>query len=184
MNTRFIESIKTLKKWISKNEVIVKNKRWINGKEIVEIENIKFITQTLSSEEIEVIKAFTNHLLPNTYYHFLTEIGSGQCFVGEYFSSFELYNFAELKENNQLFQQEIKDYEKPVNEQFMIIGIHCSMGDWMGFCTSKTDEKNFDVYCHEYPIDEYIEISNELNSWRSFEEWIIRVVETKGKETL
>lgn len=58
------------------------------------------------------------------------------------------------------------------------------MGDWMGFCTTRNDQRNYDVFCHEYPIDEYAETSDELNSWRTFEEWMMKAIETKGQETL
>lgn len=181
MNNNFKEAIKTLQNWIESNEVILETKKWKDREEILELEHLKFSVQTLAFEEVEAIKAFTNNLLPDSYYHFLKEIGSGEFFVGEYSTSFELYSLAQLQEYNTLFQQEI---EEPIEDEFMIIGSHLSMGDWMGFCTSKTDEKNFDVYCHEYPIEEYVETSDELNSWRTFEEWIIKAVQTKGRESL
>lgn len=67
---------------------------------------------------------------------------------------------------------------------YRLIGHHCAMGDWMGFCLSKSDELNFDVYCHEYPIGEYALTSDELSSWRIFENYIIKVVESKGLKSL
>lgn len=182
MKTEFINALQILKEWISKNEAILETSQWKDGQPIVESEILKFAIQTLSSEEVEEIKSFTHHLLPESYYHFLAEIGSGQFLIGEYLPCFELYNLAELKEYNARVQQEIEDAE--VTDHFIMIGSHCSMGDWMGFCTTRKDEKNFDVFCHEYLIDEYAEISDELNSWRTFEEWVIKAVETKGKETL
>ncbi|WP_282628423.1 SMI1/KNR4 family protein [Empedobacter sedimenti] len=181
MHDNYKNAIKTLQNWIKANEVILETKKWKEGQEILEIEHLKFSVQTLASEEIEAIKNFTKHSLPDSYYYFLKEIGTGSFFFSEYIGGFELYNLAQLQEYNELFQQEI---EEPIDDEFMIIGSHISLGDWMGFCTSKTDEKNFDVYCHEYPIDEYAETSDELNSWRTFEEWIVKVVETKGRESL
>ncbi|WP_160139064.1 SMI1/KNR4 family protein [Chryseobacterium sp. c4a] len=182
MKTELINALQILKEWISKNEAILETSQWKDGQQIVESELLKFTIQTLSREEIEEIKAFTQYLLPESYYHFLSEIGSGQFLIGEYLPCFELYNLAELKEYNAHVQQEIEDAE--INDQFIMIGLHCSMGDWMGFCTTRKDERNYDVFCHEYPIDEYTEVSDELNSWRTFEEWVIKAVETKGKETL
>lgn len=182
MKIEFINALRQLKEWISKNEAIIETLQWKDGEQIVESEVLKFNIQPILSKEIEEIKAFTQHLLPESYYYFLAEIGSGQFLIGEYLPCFELYNLGELKEYNTHVQQEIEDAE--INDHFIMIGSHCSMGDWMGFCTTKNDEKNYDVFCHEYPIDEYAEVSDELNSWRTFEEWVIKAVETKGKETL
>lgn len=184
MKTEFINALHQLKEWILENEAVIETLQWKSGEQIVESEILKFNIQPLSNEEVEEIKAFTQHLLPESYYHFLAEIGSGQFLIGEFSPCFQIYNLAELQEYNALVKQEIEDAEEQVNDQFIMIGSHCSMGDWMGFCTTRNDEKNYDVFCHEYPISEYSEISDELNSWRSFEEWVIKAVETKGQETL
>ncbi|UHO38359.1 SMI1/KNR4 family protein [Chryseobacterium capnotolerans] len=182
MKTEFINALHTLKEWISKNEVIFETLQWKDSQQIVESEILKFIVQPISNAEIDEIKAFTQYLLPDSYYHFLAEIGSGQFLIGEYLPCFEIYNLKQLQEYNAHVQQEIEAAE--INDHFIMIGSHCSMGDWMGFCTTRKDERNYDVFCHEYPIDEYTEVSDELNSWRTFEEWVIKAVETKGKETL
>lgn len=182
MTAEFINALSILKEWVSKNEVILETKKWTNGEEMIESESLKFNVQSISGKELEEIKSYTQYLLPESYYHFLSEIGSGQFFIGEYFPCFEMYGLADLKENNALVQKEIKDGE--INDNFIMIGMHCSMGDWVGFCTTKNDKKNYDVFCHEYPIDEYVEISDELKSWRTFEEWFIKAIETKGEETL
>lgn len=184
MTTQLTTAIELLKSWVSKNEVHRERKYWKDGQEITEIEHLQFKVQAISPEQIEAIKTFTNHSLPDLYYHFLSEIGTGQFFIGEYLPSFEIYDLKELQEYNLLFQQEIEECDELVNDQFILIGVDAAMSDWMGFCTSKSDKKNFDVFCHEYPIDEYVETSDELNSWRTFEEWIIKAVETKGQETL
>lgn len=182
MKKEFINALQIVKEWISENEVILETSQWKDSQPIVESEVLKCTVQPLSNEEVEEIKAFTQHLLPESYYHFLAEVGRGQFLIGEYLPCFEIYNLAELKEYNAHIQQEIENTE--VNDRFIMIGSHCSMGDWMGFCTTRKDERNYDVFCHEYPIDEYAEISDELNSWRSFEEWVIKAIETKGQETL
>lgn len=184
MKTEFIKALHQLKEWISKNEVAIKTPVWKDGDQIIESERLKFNTQPVSNTEVQEIKAFTEHLLPESYYHFLTEIGSGQFFIGDYLPCFEIYSLAQLQEYNALVQKENEDAEEEIRYHFIMIGSHCSMGDWMGFCTNRNDEKNYDVFCHEYPIDEYVEISDELKSWRTFEEWVIKAVETKGKETL
>ena len=184
MCDQFHISLNQLNKWISEKEVILETKKWKVGLEITETEEFSFKVQKISYDELEAIKIYTNHSLPDSYYYFLQEIGSGSLFFNEYLGGFDIYNFEQLKEYNIFFQQEIEDCEEEVKDQFIIIGSRLSMGDWMGFCTTKKEEKNFDVYCHEYPIDDYVATSDELNSWHTFEEWMIKAIETKGSETL
>ncbi|MBP2617255.1 SMI1/KNR4 family protein [Chryseobacterium jejuense] len=183
MKTEFINALHIVKEWGSQQEVILETSQWKDGQQIIESESLKFNIQPISHIEVEEIKAFTQHLLPESYYHFLAEIGSGQFLIGKYLPCFEIYNLTQLQEHNAHVQQEIEEAEE-INDHFIMIGSHCSMGDWMGFCTTRNDKRNYDVYCHEYPIGEYVETSDELNSWRTFEEWVIKAVETKGKETL
>ncbi|MFD2555168.1 SMI1/KNR4 family protein [Sphingobacterium tabacisoli] len=184
MTAELFNSLEILKEWIIKNEVSLSTSKWANGLEIIETEQLRFNIHPLSEEELIAIKVLTNNLLPPAYYHFLAEIGSGQFFINDYFPGFEIYNLAELKEYNQLIQQEIKEAGETIIDDYLMIGTHCSMGDWMGFCTTRKKEKNYDVFCHEYPIEEYATTSDELKSWRTFEEWIIKAIQTKGTETL
>ncbi|KUF40900.1 SMI1/KNR4 family protein [Myroides marinus] len=184
MTREFINSLQILKEWIIKNEAILNRTKWINGQEITETEYLRFNTQPISKEELTAIKELTHNLLPPTYYLFLEEVGCGQFFISEYLPSFEIYNLVELQENIQAIEDEILEADEVITDQFIMIGTHCSMGDWMGFCTTRKEENNYDVFCHEYPLEEYIETSDELKSWRTFEEWIIKAVETKGSKTL
>lgn len=184
MTTEFINALQILKEWISKDGVILETSQWEDGQEITESEVLKFNVEPVSDKELEEIKAVTQHTLPESYYHFLAEIGSGQFFTADYIPGFKFYNLAELEENRVYIQQEMEDAEEGINDNFIMVGLHCSMGDWMGFCTTRKDEKNYDVFCHEYPVDEYAETSDELNSWRTFEEWMINAIGTKGRETL
>ncbi|WP_276378803.1 SMI1/KNR4 family protein [Flavobacterium sp. H4147] len=180
MRTEYINAVNEFKNWIHKNEVMVENTFY--GEEKAEIKT--FQIQNISVEELQDIKKLTNNNLEDSYYYFLQEIGSGHFFIGEYFAKFELYNLEQLKEYNALVQKEIEEEDEVTEENYFMIGSHLSMGDWIGFCTTKQDTNNFDIYCHEYPIYEYAETSDELKSWRSFEDWIIKIVKTKGEESL
>lgn len=180
MKSEYLNTVNELKNWILKNEVIIEKSYF--GKEEKEIATFKI--QRISIDDLEKIKRLTDYGLPGSYYYFLEEIGVGDFFINEYSSKFELYNVAQLKEYNSLLQREIVEEDETTVENYFMIGRHLSMGDWMGFCTSKADTANFDVYCHEYPIYDYAAISDELKSWRSFEDWIINVVKTKGEESL
>jgi hypothetical protein len=180
MNAEYLHALDELKNWILNNKTIIETTSF--GKN--ETEEVTFNIQSVSIQDIEIIKELTNNCLPDSYYYFLQEIGVGAFFIGEYSSKFELYNIIQLKEYNALIQQEIEGEDEITKESYFMIGSHRSMGDWMGFCTSKSDLANFDVYCHEYPIYDYAAISDELKSWRSFEDWIINVVKTKGEDSL
>ncbi|MGN7809176.1 MULTISPECIES: SMI1/KNR4 family protein [Flavobacterium] len=180
MKTEYFNAVNELKNWILNNKVIIEDTSYRNEK--ADIKTFKI--QNISTEELQDIKSLTNNNLEDSYYYFLQEIGTGQFFIGEYFAKFELYNLEQLKNYNALVQQEIEGEDEASEDNYFMIGSHLSMGDWIGFCTTKQDTNNFDVYCHEYPIYEYAETSNELKSWRSFEDWIIKVVKTKGEESL
>jgi hypothetical protein len=70
------------------------------------------------------------------------------------------------------------------SERFCFVGEHRLMGDFMGFAINRPGPKNFDVFCHDYPLEKYAAVSDEIKSWRSFEEWIIHVVQSRGEHTL
>ncbi len=180
MNAEYLHALDELKNWILNNKTIIETTSF--GKK--KTEEVTFNIQSVSTQDIEIVKKLTNNCLPNSYYYFLQEIGVGDFFIGKYSSKFELYNMIQLKEYNALIQEEIEGEDEITKESYFMIGSHRSMGDWMGFCTSKSDLANFDVYCHEYPIYDYAAISDELKSWRSFEDWIINVVKTKGEDSL
>jgi len=69
-------------------------------------------------------------------------------------------------------------------DRFCFVGEHRLMGDYVGFLLSRPGPKNFDVFCHEYPLEEYVAVSDEIKSWRTFEGWLINAVETRGEETI
>ncbi|MEG0927505.1 hypothetical protein [Chryseobacterium sp.] len=137
MTTEFINALDILKKWVSQKEAILDTSHWKNGQEVVESESLKFNVQPVSYSELEEIKAFTRYLLPESYYHFLAEIGSGKFFIGEYLPSFEICNLAELKEYNILVQQEIEAVEEEVTDEFIMMGSNCSMGTGWDFARQK-----------------------------------------------
>jgi hypothetical protein len=71
-----------------------------------------------------------------------------------------------------------------MTDRFCFVGEHRSMGDLMGFLVSRAGPRNFDVFCHEYPLEEYVAVSDELKSWRTFDDWLIRAVMTLGEESI
>lgn len=184
MTKELIAAIKTLKSWVGQNETILEQKKYQDGREEHLSVGLQFNIQAITKAELEAIKHFTKNLLPESYYYFLSEIGAGQFFINEGFPCFEIYTLAELQASQCFIQQEIDTAEEVVLDEFMMIGSHCAMGDWMGFCTSNKAIHNFDVFCHEYPIESYVEVSDELISWRTFDEWLITAIETKGQKTL
>lgn len=72
----------------------------------------------------------------------------------------------------------------PEVERFCFVGKHRMMGDMMGFCSDRTSPRNFDIYCHDYPFEEDVAISNEIESWREFEPYITGVVSRFGEDSL
>lgn len=58
----------------------METKKWKDGLELTETEVLTFKVEEISNVELEAIKSYTNHLLPESYYHFLQEIGAGSFF--------------------------------------------------------------------------------------------------------
>jgi SMI1 / KNR4 family (SUKH-1) len=175
MKDEFIESLKQLKKWCAN-----KNTNEIKS------EILNFDISQISDEDINKIKTYTEQKLPESYYSFLKEIGIGRLFYDTTYrgGGIEIFDLDALIENNKIILSEIESENEPTKEQFIMIGIHHAMGDWFGFDVSKVGISNFDVFCHEYPIYEYGETSDELKSWRSFEDWVINLVASKGENSL
>jgi hypothetical protein len=73
---------------------------------------------------------------------------------------------------------------QPYVERFCFVGEHRCMGDMMGFCIDHAGPHNFDIFCHEYPFEEYVSVSNEINSWREFGPYVAGVVSRFGNESL
>jgi hypothetical protein len=73
---------------------------------------------------------------------------------------------------------------RPDVERFCFVGEHRAMGDMMGFCIDRPGPRNFDIYCHEYPFEEYVSVSDELDSWREFGPYVAGVVTRFGRDSL
>ena len=62
--------------------------------------------------------------------------------------------------------------DEPIVDDFCMIGQSDVLGDFIGFVMNRPGPDNFDVFCHEYPVYDYSRVSDELESWRSFELWL------------
>ena len=141
----------------------------------------RFDVRALSEAELADIMEATDMRLPAAYYAFIRQIG-----VGEFFLQYPrqglfcLYDAAELRQTQHLLAEHLADEDIHMEDEYVMVGVHQSMGDWMGFNLQRRDERNFDVYDHAAPVDEYAEIAN----WRTFEAWVLAVVASNGVESL
>ena len=141
----------------------------------------RFVVRALNEAELADIMEATDMRLPAAYYAFIRQIG-----VGEFFLQYPrqglfcLYGAAELRQAQHLLAEHLADEDIHMEDEYVMVGVHQSMGDWMGFNLQRRDERNFDVYDHAAPVDEYAEIAN----WRTFEAWVLAVVASNGVESL
>ena len=120
--------------------------------------------------------------LPESYVRFMSVIGASLLFSwSPYGGGVRFYNPEEVVETTIGVASEGIE---GLTDRFCFVGEHRSMGDLMGFLVSRDGPRNFDVFCHEYPLEEYVAVSDELKKWRTFEEWLIRAVSTLGQESL
>lgn len=118
--------------------------------------------------------------LPLAYFDFMATIGESSLFGwspsgGHWF----FYNRRQVIEVSQEWAA-----AQPEVERFCFVGEHRCMGDMMGFCIDCPGPVNFDIYCHEYPFEEYVAISNEIKTWREFGPYVAGVVSRFGQASL
>ena len=134
---------------------------------------------THSDAAVREIEAALGFVLPQAYYEFMAIVGESSLFGWSRFGGGpHFYHPQQVIE----VSREWAEVESEV-ERFCFIGEHRSMGDLMGFCIDRPDP-NFDIFCHEYPPEEYVSVSDEIKSWREFGRYIVGVVATFGKDTL
>jgi hypothetical protein len=142
-----------------------------------------FLTRSVhDANSVRMIEDRLGCSLPDSYRLFMATIGASSLFSwSPHGGGPRFYNPEEVIEASIAVatQQDVGR-----SERFCFVGEHRLMGDLMGFLVSRSGPKNFDVYCHEYPVEEYAGISDEIRSWRTFEEWLIHAVETYGVESI
>lgn len=172
----FDEAIEQLKKWIAES-----NGSAIQiGKEVC-CEFHQF--QKYTEEEIVATENALKWRFPAEFRTFMKEIGKSCLFNDPQFGlGVDIYSL------NQIIQthEELKnlDEEEPITDLFCMIGASNSMGDYIGFTINRETQDNFDIYCHEYPVFEYVNVSTEIKSWRTFQSWLVKIVETLGEEII
>jgi len=134
---------------------------------------------TFSESSVRQIETQLGIALPSAYFEFMATVGESTLFgwsasgAGPFF-----YHPQQVIEVSREWA-----VAEPEVERFCFVGEHRSMGDMMGFCIDRPDP-NFDIYCHEYPPEEYVGVSDELKSWREFGAYIVGLVASFGRDTL
>ncbi len=142
-----------------------------------------FQSRSIHTEaEMRVIEERLGCSLPDSYRTFMGTIGASSLFCTHVNGGGPIFYRPE-EVIRASADAEVESDDGFVN-RFCFVGEHRSMGDLMGFLTSRPGPRNFDVFCHEYPFEEYVSISDEINSWRTFDEWLVHAVETKGIESI
>jgi hypothetical protein len=135
---------------------------------------------TFNKAAVREIEEELGFKLPSAYYEFMAVIGESSLFGwspsgGHWY----FYNPRQVIDVSQEWGA-----AQPEVERFCFVGEHRSMGDMMGFCIDRPSPTNFDIYCHEYPFEEYVAISDEIKSWREFRTYVAGVVSRFGQDSL
>jgi len=141
---------------------------------------LAFQSRSVFSEaSVRQIEMQLGFALPFAYFEFMATVGESTLFGwspsggGPFF-----YHPEQVIDVTQTWNE-----AEPGMGRFCFVGEHRSMGDMMGFCLDHP-APNFDIFCHEYPPDDYVTVSDELNSWRDFGSYIVGMVASFGKDTL
>ena len=180
MKPAFLQAVEQLKQWIAAGSVDLTRQQVRQGVIHSSTETLRFRVKSLSEAERQDISQLCPEPLPPAYFHFLREVGCGEFFIDEFRAAFDIFGLDELRQAASHIAQEIAEEDEPTVDSFFMIGVHNSMGDWMGFCTSRTEADNYEVFNHEVPIYCYAEDA----FWKNFEDWVIGAVKSKGQETL
>ncbi|MBS0263834.1 MAG: SMI1/KNR4 family protein [Planctomycetes bacterium] len=128
-------------------------------------------------KEIEIELDFT---LPAAYREFMATVGESSLFGWQPGGGgLHFFNPPQVVKVSREWAE-----AAPGVELFCFVGAHMAMGDIMGFCIDRRGPNNFDVFCHEYPFEEYVAVSDEIKSWRDFGKYISGVVSRYGRESL
>lgn len=180
MKPEFLQAVEQLKQWIAAGSVELTRQQMRKGVMHSSTETLCFRVKPLSEAELQDISQLCPEPLPAAYMHLLREVGCGEFFIDEFRAAFDIFGIEELQQAASHIAQEIAEEDEPTEDSFFMIGVHNSMGDWMGFCTSRTEPDNYEVFNHEVPIYCYAEDA----FWKNFEDWVIAAVKSKGQETL
>ena len=144
-------------------------------------EQQRFAVRALSETEWADIAEATDMRLPAAYYEFIRQIGVGEFFLkNAQHGMFCIYGADAMRQNQRFLAEHLLNEGINTDDAYLMVGVHQSMGDWMGFNLARADECCFDVFDHAAPVDEYAEIAN----WRTFEEWVLAVVASNGVASL
>ena len=164
MATDYQRALHTLRHWIDKDT-----------------EQQRFAVRALSEMEWAEIAEATDMRLPAAYYEFIRQIGVGEFFLKDAQQGmFCMYGADEIQQTQRFLAEHLLDEGITMDDEYLMVGVHQSMGDWMGFNLARANGRCFDVYDHAAPVDEYAEIAN----WRTFEEWVLAVVASNGVASL
>ena len=152
-------------------------RHWIDS----DVEQQRFAVRAFSEMEWAEIAEGTDMRLPVAYHEFIRQIGVGEFFLKDAQQGmFCMYGADEIRQTQRFLAGHLLDEGITMDDEYLMVGVHQSMGDWMGFNLAGTDERCFDVFDHAAPVDEYAEIAN----WRTFEEWELAVVASNGVASL
>ena len=164
MATDYQRALHTLRHWIDKDT-----------------EQQRFAVRAFSEMEWAEIAEGTDMRLPVAYHEFIRQIGVGEFFLKDAQQGmFCMYGADEIRQTQRFLAGHLLDEGITMDDEYLMVGVHQSMGDWMGFNLARADERCFDVYDHAAPVDEYAEIAN----WRTFEDWVLAVVASNGVASL
>jgi hypothetical protein len=159
------------------SEALLQLKAWCDqsaGQPIVMLPERTAVFESRSAHGEEAIREVEKRLacsLPDSYRRFMATIGASSLFSwSPHGGGPRFYRPDEIREASLGAAVKRADGGE---DRFCFVGEHRLMGDFMGFLISRLGPKNFDVFCHEYPLDEYVAVSDEIKSWRTFEAWLI-----------
>jgi hypothetical protein len=142
---------------------------------------LSFKARPWSPDELRRLESDLGIPLPEAFQTFALAIGAGSLFINEYGLGLEFYDPAEVRSASRTVWDAEVEADDPRTKSLLLVGEATGLGDHFGWALTEPFPHNFDVFCHEYPPTEYVATSYEVGTWRTFDDWIVHLVQTKGE---
>ena len=137
-----------------------------------------FLTKKYSDSELADYESKINIKLPGEYKYFLSNVGASKIYIDEYGLGIEFYPIEYLNDfSNKVFT----GMKNPFPKLLLVAGI-TGRGNMIGF-DLRTDLQNerLATFSSEEDPEKWL---YENESWTTFNEWLIKLVESQGEDEL
>jgi len=138
------------------------------------------LTQDYTLEEVEDFEDEWDLDFPESYRQFLLQVGACELFYGGAGRGRGV-SISRLDSIPELFHEYFDRDNSLLFKQFLPIGAVYSEQHVATFDLLRDDPKNFALFSDEEQASDWTKWADSTNAWRTFEDWVIELVQTEGE---